>query len=220
MIICAEKSKNGFNTRSENLHCRTLFCRKIGKKVYASKFVDAPPLNRKNISRLVNKFYQTGTVNNSHHHRTRIALPPETLAKVSNVISETSNKSLQRVTEVQIVSYDTAHRATCTLQLHPYHIRVTHKLSSLDSDQCLHDCNWLLTNFTPVPTQPTLLNVIFFPDDVWFSLSRYVNRRSNCYWAANNSNIHLKYRCTKVYRSPGVLIYIVNKMQPTCCFCL
>ncbi len=31
-IICAEKSKNGFNAISENLHCQTLFCGKIEKK--------------------------------------------------------------------------------------------------------------------------------------------------------------------------------------------
>ncbi len=60
VIICTEKSKNGFNAGSENLHCRTLFCRKIEKKVlelYTSKFAAAPTLNRKNISWLVHKFH-------------------------------------------------------------------------------------------------------------------------------------------------------------------
>ncbi len=77
MIICAGKSKYGFNARSENFHSRTLFCRKIGEKVlelYASKFVDAPILNKKNISQLVHNFHQTGTVNNLPHHRTHVAL--------------------------------------------------------------------------------------------------------------------------------------------------
>ncbi len=166
VIICAEKSKNGFNARSENLHCRTLFCGNIGEKVlelYASKFVDAPTLNRKNISRFVNKFYQTGIVNNLPRHITHTALTPETLAMVSNTLSKTPNKSLQRVVKEQNVSYSTVHHATRVLQLHPYHIWVTHELSPLDPDQRLHCSNWLLTNFTPVPTQPTLLNDIFSP---------------------------------------------------------
>ncbi len=55
------------------------------------------------------------------------------------------------------VSYGTVYRAMCALQLHPHRIRVTHKLSPFD----LHFCNWLLTNFTPIPTQPTLLNDFF-----------------------------------------------------------
>ncbi len=95
------------------------------------------------------------------------------------------------MTKEQNVSYSTAHRATCTLQYHLYHIRVTHKLLLLDSNQSLHYCNWLLTNFMPVPTQPTLLND-FFPCEVWFSLFGYVNNRNNRYWAANNPHVHLE----------------------------
>ncbi len=123
----------------------------------------APTLNRKNISRLVNKFCLIGTVNNLHHHRMHTVLTPETLATALSTLSEMQNKSLRRVAKEQNVSYGiTAHHATGALQLHPYSIRVTRELSPLDSDQCLHYCNWLLTNFTTVPTQPTSLNNIFF----------------------------------------------------------
>ncbi len=36
MIICEEKSENSFNVRSENLHCRTLFCGTIGGGEYSN----------------------------------------------------------------------------------------------------------------------------------------------------------------------------------------
>ncbi len=135
VIIFTEKSQNGFNPRSENLHCRTLFYGKIGKKVlelYTSKIVDAPTLNRKNISWLVNKFCQTGTMNNLPHHRTHTTLTQETLAMVSSVLSEMQNESLRRVAKEQNVSYSTAQRATYALQLHPYRIRVIYELWPLD----------------------------------------------------------------------------------------
>ncbi len=61
--------------------------KKKGFKLYASEFVDTPTLNRKNISRLVNKFCQTGTVNNLPCHSTHTALTPETLATVSSALS-------------------------------------------------------------------------------------------------------------------------------------
>ncbi len=77
---------------------------------------------------------------------------------VSSSLSETPNKSLQRVAKEQNVSYGTVHRATHALQFHPYCIRATHELSPFDPDQHLHYCNWLLTNFMAVPMQPTLLN--------------------------------------------------------------
>ncbi len=89
-------------------------------KLYASKFVDASTLNRKNISRLVYKFGQPGTVNNLPDHRTHTALTLETLAMVSSSLSEARNKSLWRVAKEQNVSYGTAHCATCAPQLHPY----------------------------------------------------------------------------------------------------
>ncbi len=91
----------------------------------------------------------------------------------------------------QNVSYSTAHRATRALQLHPYRIRVTHKLSPLDPNQHLHYCNWLLTNFIPAPMKPTSLND-FFPDQAWFSLSGYVNSQNNCYEVADNPYVHLE----------------------------
>ncbi len=55
----------------------------LGEKVlkwYAGKFVDASALKRKNILWLVNKFCQTGTVNNLPQHRPYTALILETLA--------------------------------------------------------------------------------------------------------------------------------------------
>ncbi len=109
----------------------------------------------------MNKFRQTGTVNNLSHHRTHTALTLETLAMVYT-LTKTPNKSLRRVAKEQNVSYGTAHHATHALQLHLYRIRVTHKLLPLDPDQCLHDHNWLFTNFMPVPTQPTILNNMVF----------------------------------------------------------
>ncbi len=77
--------------------------------------MDAPILNRKNISRLVNKFHQTGRVNNLPHRRMHIELTLETLAMVSSALSETPNKSLWRVAKEENVSYSTAHCATRAL---------------------------------------------------------------------------------------------------------
>ncbi len=68
--------------------------------------MDAPALNRKNISWLVNKFHQTGTGNNWPLHRMHKALTPETLATVSSALSEIPNKSLRRVAKEQNVSYN------------------------------------------------------------------------------------------------------------------
>ncbi len=117
-------------------------------------------------------------------------LTMETLATVSSALSEMANKSPWRVAKEQNVSYGTAH-ATHALQLHPYHIQVTHELSPLDSNQRLYNCDWLLINFKPVPMRPTLLNDIF-SDEEWFSLSGYVNCQNNCYWAADNPHVRVK----------------------------
>ncbi len=157
-----------------------------------SKFVDAPTLNRKNISRLLNKFHQPGARNNLPHHRKHTALTLETLTMVSNTLSKTPNKSLPRVAKEQSVSYGTVHSATHALQFHPYHIRITYELLLLDPDQHLHYPNWLLTNFIPVPMQPTFLNDFFFSDEVWCSLSGYVDSQSKCYWVADNPLVHLE----------------------------
>ncbi len=139
-----------------------IILRKKVLELYASKSVDAPTLNRKIISQLVNKFRQEGTVNNLPHHRIHTALTLETLALLSRLLFEMPNKSRQRVAKEQNVSYSTVHCAIGALQLHPYHIRVTHKLSLLDPNQRLHYCNWLLTNFMPALTQPTLLYIFLF----------------------------------------------------------
>ncbi len=178
----------------DNLHCQKLFCRKIEKKIlelYASKSVNVPTLNGKNISWFVNTFRQTGTVNNLPHHRMHSALTLKTLVMVLSMLSETPNKSLWRVAKEQKVSYCTAHCAACALQLHPYRIWVTHKPSPLDLDQYLHYCNWLSTNFMPVPMQPTLLNDIFFQWSVVFTIWVH-NSQNNSYGAADNSHVYLE----------------------------
>ncbi len=78
--------------------------------------MDALTLNRENILRLVNKFHQTGTVNNLPHHRMHTALTPETLGMVLSALSAIPNKSLQIVAKEQNVSYSTVHHATRALQ--------------------------------------------------------------------------------------------------------
>ncbi len=84
------------------------------------------------------------------------------------------------------VSYSTAHRATCALQLHRYCIWVTNCRHLIPINLYITvTCYSRILRLCP-HNQPYWT---IFSNEAWFSLSRYVSSQNNCNWA-DNPHVH------------------------------
>jgi len=137
------------------------------------------------ISRLVQKFRQTGQVTNQHKGnsgRKHSKCTPENVERVQAALAQSPKKSLRRASQQLGLSKDTIHRILRNfLKLYPYKIQIDQPLKGSDKLRRLE----FAREFSAfLKDNPAVLNSIWFSDEAHFHLCGYVNKQNMRFWAA------------------------------------
>jgi transposase len=113
---------------------------------FAQQFPDAQVPHRNAVRNPINKFRETGSVQDAPGSG-RPSTSEETVLDIQARTLQSPSKSVTRLSQQADVSKSTAHRILRTkLKLHPYRLSVVHQLKERDH-QTRVDCCTLLQNF-------------------------------------------------------------------------
>ena len=105
------------------------------RNLFAQRFPDVPIPCDSTVWHIVEKFRQTGTVQNVVRHRSPSVLTDETLTEIQRDILENPNISIRKLSQQMDVPKTTVHKALRKhLGLFPYRATVTHQLQPGDPE--------------------------------------------------------------------------------------
>jgi hypothetical protein len=87
---------------------------------FRDTFFDSPVQNKYTISRLVNRFRDTGSVQDRSRSGRPSVLSDNSLDDICQTLLRSPRKSLRKVSLQSELSYGSVHKATTILKLHPY----------------------------------------------------------------------------------------------------
>jgi hypothetical protein len=141
--------------------------------------------NKSTISRLVNRFRDTGSVQDRNRSGRSSVLSDNSLDDTRQTLLPSPRKSLRKYSLRSGLSYGSVYKATKVLKLHPYRVHVMHELKEPDKEKLLQYCRWF-THFTRGGTD--ILDKVFYIDEAWFYLNGSVNSQNSRIW--NAANLH------------------------------
>jgi hypothetical protein len=118
--------------------CSYVTCR----NVFGDKFPVSPVRIKLTVSRLVNYFRDTGSLQDRNHSGWPLVLSDDSLNNICQTLLHSVQKSLRKLSLQSGLSYRSVHNATKILKLHPYHVYVMHELKESDKEKWLQYCRW------------------------------------------------------------------------------
>jgi hypothetical protein len=109
---------------------------------FRDTFPDSPVPNKSAISRLVNRFRDTGSVQDRNRSGRPSALSDDSLDDIRQTLLRSPRKSLRKLRLQSGLSYGSVHKATNILKLHLYRVHVMHELKEPDKEERLQYCRW------------------------------------------------------------------------------
>jgi hypothetical protein len=149
-------------------------------------FPDSPVPNKLAICRLVNRFRDTGSVQDRNRSGRPSVFSDDSLDDIRQILLPSPPKSLRKYYLQSWLSYGSVYKATKVLKLHPYRVHVMHELKEPDKGKLLQYCRWF-THFIRGGTD--ILDKVFYIDEAWFHLSGSVNSQNSRIWNAANPHI-------------------------------
>jgi transposase len=107
---------------------------------FRDTFPDSPVPNRSTVSRLVNRFRDTGSVQDRNRSGRPWVLSVDSLVDIRQTLLRSPRKSLRKLSLQSGVSYGSVHKATKILKLHPYRVHVMHELKEPDKEKRFQYC--------------------------------------------------------------------------------
>lgn len=137
-------------------------------------------ISNKTVSRILNKFKETGSVNNQMDKcgRRPSATGDDVATAVLGQLINSPKKSIRKLSQQTGVSRTSIQRILKTHKFHPYKVQLTQSLHEDDFDRRLEFCEWFL--------QHGFVKSIIFSDEAVFYLSGHVNRHNCRYWSDSN----------------------------------
>ena len=130
------------------------------KEKFAEKFPATALPHRNAVRALVNKFRETGSVHDACRSCRPTILTEQKVNVISEAMSQSSTKSMRRLSQEVSVSVGTAHAAVRkTLSLYPYRVTCQHELKDTDFEKRLQFCHWFKENLN----EDDMLDKTFFP---------------------------------------------------------
>jgi hypothetical protein len=131
--------------KCNNCSCRTLpgissylTC----QNEFRDTFPDSPVPNKSTLSRLVNRFRDTGSVQDRNRSGRPSVLSDDSLVDIRQTLLRAPRKSLRKLSLQSGLSYESVHKARKILKLHPYRVLVTHELKEPDKEKRLQYVRW------------------------------------------------------------------------------
>jgi hypothetical protein len=139
------KCKDVFFTSATSVHCRTLLASRsylICQNELRDTFPDSSVPNKSTISRLVNRFRDTGSVQDRNRSGRTSVLSVDSLDDIRQTLLRSPRKSLRKLSLQSGLSYGSVHKATKILKLYPYRVHVMHELKEPGKEKRLQCCRW------------------------------------------------------------------------------
>ena len=140
-------------------------------------YPDDPNINKMTMSRLVDRFRETLVVHDRKWSGRPSVLTDEKIKAVKELLQRSPRKSLRKLTTQAQISYRSAQRSANKLRLLPYCILVVQELRQPDLVKRLQCCRWFW--WFVEEHGVGMLDNVFFSDEAWFHLSRYVNSQNS-----------------------------------------
>ena len=154
---------------------------------FRNEFPDKKMPTRQAIYKLVNKFDDTGSVENSFRSgRPTTVRTEENMQIVSETFARNPRISQRRASLELGLSRSSLQRLMQDLNLRPYKPRLLHALNEDDPDRRMEFCEWILNS---TQEDPTLLDRILWTDEAIFQINGRVNRHNCVYWSDTNPHL-------------------------------
>jgi transposase len=89
---------------------------------FRDTFLDSPVPSKSTISRLVNRFRDTGSVQDRNRSGRTLVLIEDSLDDIRQTLLHFPRKTLRKLSLQSGLSYGSVHKATKILELHPYRV--------------------------------------------------------------------------------------------------
>ena len=155
------------------------------KMKFRLRFPNSRCPNRDTVRDLINKFHETGSVQDAPKTGRPTILTDNKLDEISDIMLRSPTKSMRKLAQETGISARTAHKAvTKELNLYPYKFTVVHELKDADYEKRLFYCEWFQRFINRHGIE--VLDETFFTDEAWFNLSGYVNSQNSRIWSTDN----------------------------------
>jgi hypothetical protein len=104
----------------------------ICQNEFRDTFPDSPVPKKSTISRLVNRFRHTGSVQDRNRSGRPSVLSDDSLDDIRQTLLRFARKLLRKLSLQSGLSYGSVHKATNILKFHPYCVHVMHELKEPD----------------------------------------------------------------------------------------
>jgi hypothetical protein len=118
--------------------CSYLAC----QSEFRDAFLYSPVPNKWTLSRLVNHFHDTGSMQDRNYSSQPSVLSDNSLDDVHQSLLCSQGKSLRKLCLENGFSCGSAHKATKILKLHPYCVHVMHELKEPVKEKQILHCRW------------------------------------------------------------------------------
>jgi hypothetical protein len=142
------------------------------KNEFKDAFPDSPVPNKSTVSRLVNRFRDTGSVQDRNLYGRLSVLSDHSLDDIRETLLRSPRKSLSKLSLQSRLSYGSVHKATEILKLHLHRVHVMHELEEPDKEKTT---SVLQMVYTLHSRGTDSVDEVFYSDEAWFHLSGYVN---------------------------------------------
>ena len=162
---------------------RTLSCCEV-RNLFSNRYSTISPPSNEAIRNIVQKFKETGSINDREKKRAKTVLTNECVDDIRDKISAAPNTSVRKLSTQCNISYGSVRNALKkSLHYHPYKINVIQELKPADYAKRLNYCNWFLSF---IQNNPDILDLVYFTDEAYFHLNGYVNSQNYRTWASEN----------------------------------
>jgi hypothetical protein len=105
-------------------------------------FPDYPVPDKSTVSRLVNRFRDTGSVQDRNRSGRPSVLSDDSLDDIHQTLLHSPRKSLRKLSLQSGLSYGSVYKATKILKLHPYRVNIMHEFKEPDKEKRLQYSRW------------------------------------------------------------------------------
>ena len=158
-------------------------------RVMQKRYPGDEKLSRYQIHRIVNRFKQTGSVEDGRHAnngRPKTSRSAENVSEVRTIIEETPQKSVRQVLGdiTHKSNYSSVYRMLkFDLNLFPYTIPIMQHLKESDVDSRLEFAIWMKDHLD-------IVDCLWFSDESHFHLNSPVNKRNCRFWGKEKPDFH------------------------------
>ena len=156
------------------------------QRKWSQEMADESP-NRPTVNSLINKFEQTGSVNNMSPPGPPVIVTGKVIQEQASLILDSHPQtSIPRTSSHLGISMTSVRHIYNALEFNPYISRVIHKLNEDDFDPRVAFWETLISI---IANEPDFIKHVIWSDEATFKVNGMINRHNSVYWRKENPHI-------------------------------